>query len=246
MVSTKQFLVLVRHGQTLPNLLVAESEDELYYAASGSDRNVELTEDGAGEANQAGLHISRFFPETRPIRRILRSPFRRVEQTSDSIAAHLPYEPELVVDERLCKRDYGVLWNVTYRGLEELFPEEHARFQDHGPLAYRPPEGENYPDLFARVDELYDECIEPSDETLVVVTHLVVVLALRRRLDGLADEEVLRLYEETALPNGYVLIYERSGPGSQWTLHSAFKPETADAAQTADSHETEGELTKGN
>ena len=48
------------------------------------------------------------------------------------------------------------------------------------------------------------------------MTHSVVVLAFMRALEGLSDAEVMRQYEDIALPNGAVILYERTAEDPVW------------------------------
>ncbi len=216
MSDSPQYLVVARHGQSKANVAVQQGGDELYYEITGSDREVPLTDLGVSQCRWLGRLLGWLFSAEVPIRRVWVSAFRRVSQSADCIEQELGYKPERSVDCRLDKRHYGDFWNLTYKGIEVLYPEEHARYLELGPLNYRPPRGENYPDVFARVDEFIAEVVDPSRENMLVVTSSVVVLSFQRALEGLPDEEVERRYEASAIPNGSVLIYCRRGPQDRW------------------------------
>ncbi len=214
-----QHLVLVRHGQSAANAALKSETDALYYydhSNSSSDREVPLTALGVRQVSECGSRLARVFPPEAPLQRILLSPYWRIRQTVDGIVHELAYKPEQAEDERLSKRNYGAFWNLTYKGLAELFPEEYARLVDEGLLSYRPPGGENYFDLFSRFADFYQHELAEATGNLLVATHSVGILALQRLLEGLPDEDVVRLYEGTALANGHMQIYERRAPDLPW------------------------------
>ena len=216
MTRNPQYLVLVRHGQSAANIVTQSPTDSLYYEVSGSDSEVRLTDLGRLQARAAGLQLGRLFTPQAPLDEILLSPFLRVKETADEIAAAFGYRPASAVDSRLSKRNYGQFWNLTYKGVELLYPAEFQLYQQQGKLLHRPPGGENYFDVFKRVDNLIDDKISRCRHNLMLVTHSVVMLSFRRRFEALADEEVVRLYEEVALANGQILAYARSGPDREW------------------------------
>jgi broad specificity phosphatase PhoE len=210
-----EYLVLVRHGETLPNILVEKQADGLFYEVSGSDETVTLTEFGVQQIVKVGKWLARLFTKDNPLTRIVVSGYKRTHESADNIEAQLPYEVERVEDRRFDKRCYGDFWNITYRGVQELHPEEYARFLAEGPLNYIPPGGENYPQLFGRVSEgLSDLSKLPGNK--LVVCHLVVFLAIQRELEGHADEHVHASYEASALPNAHKRVYKRESPNEPW------------------------------
>lgn len=217
-----QYLVLVRHGLSLANVHMTQPTDSHYYEVSGSDLQVALTEQGREQAKDVGRKLARLFSKKRRFKSLRLSPFKRVVESSDLIEAELGYSLDRKEDSRLKKRSYGVFWNVSYKGVEELFPDEHARFKAEGDLLYRPPGGENYFDVFDRVDEFLEEEANSNDAgNLLVVTHSVVMLTFQRALDGLSDEEVVRQYHDVSLPNGAILVFRRRHQGGSWTKWEA-------------------------
>ena len=211
-----QYLALVRHGESYANVEIAKASDGLYYAISGSDRDVGITPTGELDCMRAGTILARLFPRSFPISRIWNSEFRRIWQSSALIRGHLPYQVETVIDERLNKRSYGRFWNLTYEGVRVLHEHEDSIYKALGPLKYRPPEGENFYDLFERVDELMLTDLNQTAGNQLVVGHSAVLLAMQRRLEGLSDMEVVRQYEGIAIPNGYVMLYRRERTDQPW------------------------------
>lgn len=219
-----QYLVLVRHGLSLANVYMTQPTDAHYYEVSGSDLMVALAEQGRTQSTQAGRILARVFKGKRRFKKLRLSPFNRVVQSSDLIEVELGYPVDRKEDDRLKKRSYGIFWNVSYKGVEELFPDEHARFKADGDLLYRPPEGENYFDVFDRTDDfIVEEVNSDTSANMLVVTHSVVMLAFLRALTGLPDEEVVRQYHDVSLANGAILVFKRqhhddSKSAYGWTL----------------------------
>jgi len=211
-----QYLALVRHGESYANVEIAKASDGLYYAISGSDRDVGITPNGELDCLRAGSILARLFPRSFPISRIWNSEFRRIWQSSDHIRGHLPYPVETVIDKRLNKRSYGRFWNLTYEGVRVLHEHEDSIYKALGPLKYRPPEGENFYDLFERVDEFMLSDLNEAAGNQLVVGHSAVLLAMQRSLEGLNDMEVVRQYEDIAIPNGYVMLYRRARRDQPW------------------------------
>lgn len=210
-----EYLVLVRHGETLPNVLVEQQAQGLFYEVSGSDETVGLTDLGIEQLIAVGKRLAKLFTRDNPIARILTSGYKRTKQSADHIEEQLLNKPERVEDRRLDKRSYGDFWNITYRGVQELHPEEYERFLKEGPLNYCPPNGENYPQLFARVASGLADISKLSGNQ-VLICHLVVFLAIQRELDGHSDAQVYADYEASSLPNGHVRLYKRDSPDSPW------------------------------
>lgn len=214
----RQYLALMRHGESRSNRDLAVNPCGLYYADSGSDQSVPLTDEGTRQVDLSADELAQLFPPDDPITQMWENRFDRVGQSADRVARRLGYILSRRRDRRIEKRSYGLFWNLTYRGVQELHPQEYTRYLQEGPLNYRPPGGENYPDLFARVREFIDLEIDPSEGHQLVLTSLVVILAFHRELSGLPDEEVVRLYEDSALPNASIHLFVREGPGHPWTL----------------------------
>jgi probable phosphoglycerate mutase len=211
-----QFLALVRHGLSHANVAIQSPTDSHYYPISGSDREVGLAPEGLPGLTQTGTRLLQFFPSSAPVDRCFISPFRRVRDSADEIENVLGYKPARIEDSRLEKRSYGDFWNMTYKGVRELHPGEYQAYETQGPLLYRAPNGENYPDVFARVDRFITDVVEPSSDNLLVITHAVVVLSFQRAFEGLSDEQVHAQYEAQSLANGEIVLYTRPGPGSPW------------------------------
>lgn len=209
-------LVLVRHEESQANAaLAAAAVDDFFYSVPGSDPEIGLTETGLIRSEELGRLLSAKFPVDQPITRAISSTYFRTTVTRDAIVSALPYTVETSCDSRLNKRSYGDFWNLTYKGVQKLFPQEYSRYLEEGPLNYRPPGGENYPDLFQRTDAFAETSLASAEGTLLIVTHLVVMLSFMRKFEAVPDHEIVQMYEDCAIPNGQIVIYSRA-PDGQW------------------------------
>lgn len=217
MMRSPQYLAVVRHEESQANVVTQIQTDGHFYSVPNSDPEVGLTAGGFLHGFATGQRLARLFPPESPVDRVILSPFRRVQESADCIQDGLGYAPPRLEDSRLSKRSYGAFWNLTYKGFQELHPEEYQRYLRMGKFLYRAPGGgENYPDVFKRVAAFVEEVVAPSRENLLVVTHSVVMLALQRQFEGLSDEKVVHMYEQVEIPNGHIMLYRRQDPSCPW------------------------------
>lgn len=219
----KQVLALVRHAHSFANAEIEQPAQGHYYAISGSDKTVGVTEKGLKECTGAGKILAHLFPESNPIESIRTTDYLRTEITADDLALHLSYSPNRIIDSRLNKREYGIFWNMTYLGVEVLHPEQFRLYRDLGALKYRPPGGENYYDLFERTAEFVADTLNQTSGNQVIVGHSASILALMKELEGLSPQEVVRQYHCVSIPNAYIMLYERDDASSPWIRASVFE-----------------------
>lgn len=218
-----QILALVRHGHSFANDETEKPADGYYYKLSGSDRSVGVTERGLQQCDRASALLAMLFPEENPIEQVWTSEYDRTDLSAGRIIQSLPYVPALRCDPRLNKREYGQFWNMTYLGVEKLHPDQFELYKGLGALKYRPPGGENYFDLFERTEEFVKDNLENSSGHQMIVGHSASLLALIRELEGLEDSEVVRQYHCVSIPNAYIVLYARKGPGDPFRRLSLFE-----------------------
>ena len=137
---------------------------------------------GRTEANAKGLLLGRANPELDDVgrrqaaqiasvipegARVIASPLLRTHQTANAI------RPDAETDERLLELDYGEFDLVPAK---QIPPETWASWQaDPG---FRPPGGETFLELAARVGGLLDEiALEARDSDVAIVTHVSPIKA---------------------------------------------------------------------
>ena len=212
----KQVLALVRHAHSFANAEIEQPAQGYYYAISGSDKSVGVTEKGLKECISAGQLLAQLFPESNPIDTIWATDYARTVITADEVQTHLNYVPPRIIDSRLNKREYGIFWNMTYKGVEDLHPEQYELYRRLGALKYRPPGGENYYDLFERTADFVHRELNHTTGNQVIVGHSASILALIREIEGLPDQEVVRQYHCVCIPNAYITVYVRDDSASPW------------------------------
>lgn len=190
-------LVAVRHGQSTANAAFAEAERTGALIVPITDRDADLPLTLLGHAQAAA--VSRRIA-TRPPHLVYCSPFRRTRETLSAILGTLSDAglgvPEVRYDERLRDRDTGAWEMQTWAKLRRDEPAEMARRDHVGPFYFRPPGGENFPDVALRVRSLLRDALPAAEgRRLLIVAHDAVVLMLRLILDELDEEALLRLVD---------------------------------------------------
>ena len=212
----EQLLALVRHAHSFANAETEKPAQGYYYALSGSDKSVGVTTKGLKECESAAVILNLLFPDSNPLETVWISEYFRTEFSACEIVGKLSYDPALTTDPRLNKREYGIFWNMTYLGVEELHPDQFELYRTLGPLKYRPPGGENYYDLFERTREFINQKLNTTTGHQMVVGHSASLLAIARELEGLPDDEVVRQYHSVSIPNAYIQLFARRGPEDSW------------------------------
>lgn len=183
-------LVLVRHGESRRNM-----EREAAYAAGHAeygdglrDMDTPLTDRGQKQAVATAQYLAEKFR----FDRVFVSPFQRAIETAKIMFGQFQYPVDWVQEERIREREFGVLDGLTPRGIAGRFPDEHRRKSIEGKYYYRPPGGESYPDVALRVHSFLGTLTrEHRKQSVLVVSHAIVVLTFRRLLERWTEEEML-------------------------------------------------------
>jgi broad specificity phosphatase PhoE len=217
---------LVRHGESAGNV----ARDAAH--ALGSEdisievRDVDVPLSVLGEKQAAAL--GRWFasmPASERPEVILSSPYLRARITAESVAAALQFAPRLhdiVADERLREREFGVLDRLTKLGIEQRHPELAAARQLMGKFYFRPPAGESWCDVILRLRSVLDSVsLHYSGKRVLIVSHQVVVLCFRYLIENLSEESILHIDAEGDVANCSVTEYAlhaRSGDDARLHL----------------------------
>jgi broad specificity phosphatase PhoE len=161
-------LILVRHGESSGN------RDRIF---ATDPQALPLTELGYAQARAAARLIDDLFQP----KLVVSSPFLRAHETAqviaDCVGAPLEVEPNLY------ERDVGVYRGRPYDSLVSA--------PDYAPgrrWAWRPPEGESYQDVLARVAPILDRLATENPATdVVVVSHGGVMVTLWAHVVGAWD-----------------------------------------------------------
>ena len=176
--SNKQYLILVRHGQSTYNL-------ENRFTGW---KDVDLTEKGINEANDAIKLL-----EDIPIDIAFTSNLKRAQRTLDIILDGLNYDLNINMDERLNERDYGDLIGQNKAEAAEKFGTEQVQIWRRS-YSIPPPGGES-------LEMTYDRCIPyfKSDilsrldsKNIIISAHGNSIRAIVKFLLNLSEEEILK------------------------------------------------------
>jgi 2,3-bisphosphoglycerate-dependent phosphoglycerate mutase len=185
-------LVIVRHGESERNVSkVAATDAGLFeYGGEVRDVDVQLTVRGQAQAKETGKHLARKLR----FDRVFTSPYLRTIQTTQLMVREFENVPEIVSEERIREKEFGILDGLTKKGIDRKYPEEAKRKQLVGKYYYRPPGGESYPDVCLRIHSFLGTLTRDfACRSVLAVCHSVIVLAFRRLLERLSESDLLAI-----------------------------------------------------
>lgn len=188
-------LVLVRHGQ---------SEWNLKNLFTGW-RDVDLTEQGHGEAKAAGAALK---AQGLRFDIAFTSALKRAQKTCQHILDAVGQtDLETIRDQALNERDYGDLSGLNKDDARAKWGEEQVHIWRRS-YDVPPPGGESLKDTGARVWPYYLHTMQKHvlrGETVLVAAHGNSLRALIMALDGLTGEEIVGQELGTGVPIVYKL-----------------------------------------
>ena len=203
-------LWIVRHGQSAGNVARdrAELAQDHLIELQTRDADTPLSALGQEQARALGQWFARLPPEQRPTT-LMSSPFVRSRQTMEAVARALGTRPDdVLVDERLREKEFGVLDGYTTAGIRARFPELAAQRASVGKFYFRPPGGESWCDVILRLRSALDTIsLHHGGQRVLVVSHQVVVLCLRYLLEGMTEDEILAIDRDGDVANCAVTEY---------------------------------------
>ncbi|MEV3963735.1 histidine phosphatase family protein [Nocardia sp. NPDC050193] len=187
--TSPRLLYAVRHGQSTINAGVRPAT-----LVEADDMVIGLTDLGKRQAAALGRWAATLPPERFP-EVVLCSPYRRAVQTWQLAEAELRVAgvvlPCRVTDPRLYDRFRGTLAHIPLAEVRGRYPEQYAAEQAD-PLGYRPPGGESFHDVAARMTGVLDRiAADTRHRRVLIVAHDAVILLLRRLLEHLDDTGTL-------------------------------------------------------
>jgi probable phosphoglycerate mutase len=164
-------LILVRHGETAWN-----RERRMQ-----GQTDTALSDIGRAQAAALGLRM-----KDARIDALYSSDLSRAYDTAAAVAAHTGHE--IRKEPLLRERTFGVLEGLTYSEMAERQPEAHARFMSRDP-DYAVPGGESAREFYERsLACLTAIARRHASETVMVVTHGLVLDTLYRAANGMPIE----------------------------------------------------------
>jgi len=209
-------LWIVRHGQSAGNVARDAAHAAMLdrIAVSGRDVDVPLSPLGESQSRALGRWFAALPAAARP-EAVLVSPYARAIRTAELIreAGGVARDEPLCRDERLREKEFGILDGLTSAGIAKVFPKQAEFRRLLGKFYHRPPGGESWCDVIARLRSLLDTvALHHCGERVLIVAHQVVVLCLRYILENLDEAEILAIDAEGDVANCGLTEY-RFDPG---------------------------------
>jgi 2,3-bisphosphoglycerate-dependent phosphoglycerate mutase len=210
-------LMIARHGYSVANErkdLAKQNGQEPAWVGITRDQDAELTQIGHQQAFDLGVMIGQSEDENLP-EVIITSPYLRAKQTTAGIVKGIQkvrpgYNPRVVIEERIREIEFGVMDGIDRKKFRELYPLEADRRERDGKYYYRPPGGENRPDVRIRVHQVLDTLNRDYvGMKVLIVCHSVVVLAFRSLIERWEEDEYLKVDKEDDCKNCGLTVYRR-------------------------------------
>ena len=203
-------LFIVRHGQSAGNIArdAAETGGLPLIDLQSRDADTPLSPLGERQAQALAHWFGEMDRDDRP-EVFLTSPFIRSRQTMSAIATALGRAMSTVhADERLREKEFGIFDRCTKHGIAAKFPELAAQRALVGKFYFRPPGGESWCDVILRLRSVVEELRRDyAGESVVIVSHQVVVNCFRYLLEQLEENTLLAIDREADVPNCGVTEY---------------------------------------
>jgi 2,3-bisphosphoglycerate-dependent phosphoglycerate mutase len=203
---------IVRHGQSAGNVAsdLAHAAGHPEIAITQRDVDVPLSPLGEEQAAALGRWFAAMPADERPTA-VLSSPYARALRTAELVcAAGGLAEPgaDLVADERLREKEFGILDRLTRHGVEARFPEQAEFRRLLGKFYHRPPGGESWCDVILRLRSALDTLsLHYREQRVLIVCHQVVVLCLRYLVECMTEEQILAIDAADEVANCSVTSY---------------------------------------
>ena len=206
-------LWIVRHGQSAGNVArdAAESKRQPWIDVATRDVDTPLSALGEQQARALGRWFAALPAGSRPAA-VLSSPYVRSLHSAELIvdsAGHFSPDLNIVADERLREKEFGILDRMTTFGIRQTYPMLSEQRQHVGKFYFRPPGGESWCDVILRLRSVLDTLTrEYSGQDVLIVGHQVIVNCFRYLFERMTETEVLALDREADVPNCGVTFYE--------------------------------------
>jgi probable phosphoglycerate mutase len=213
MVEWPRGLFLIRHGESEGNLANARAREmsALRVDLTCNDIDVDLSRLGRQQAAAVGRWFGALAPTQQPTAAWV-SPYRRARQTADVLLQTAGLTIPVSIDERLRDREQGTLDLLTAAGIKDRFPAEAERRAFLGKFWYRPPGGESWADVAARLRTwLLELRLTSADDRILVVTHDVPLILTRYIIEQLSADQAVALAGQVA--NCSVTDYRATATG---------------------------------
>jgi broad specificity phosphatase PhoE len=224
-------LDLIRHGQSAGNVANDRAHAERLEMLDLATRDMDVPLSELGELQAAALGC--WFADQRPDV-IVSSPYRRAIDTARFALNDASRQDPVLLDERLREREFGILDRLTRAGIVARHPDQAAARTFLGKMYHRPPGGESWVDVAARVRSFYrDVRLDHAGDHIVVIAHQAVILLFRYVLEDLTEDEVFAIDRAEDIANTAVTTYVGDGETvprlTTYNDHSHLPPDLATA-----------------
>lgn len=204
------YVWIVRHGESAGNIARHAAEAAMLERIDIElrDCDVPLSPLGERQADALGRWFARLSDDRRPTV-ILASPYLRAVGTAERIRARMGGEaPEVITDERLREREFGILDRLTKVGIAQHHPAQAELRILLGKFYHRPPGGESWCDIILRLRSVIDSMsIEFAGERVLILCHSVVVLCFRYLFERMTEDEILAIDRASEVANCSVTAF---------------------------------------
>jgi broad specificity phosphatase PhoE len=208
-------LWIVRHGESAGNVArdAAHASGAERITLATRDVDIPLSPRGEEQARALGEWFAAQPADARP-EVMLASPYVRAQNTARLFreAGGAPADEPVCIDERLREKEFGILDGLTTGGVLAEQPDQAEFRRILGKFYHRPPGGESWCDVIARLRSLLDTmALHYAGRRVMIVAHQVVVLCLRYVIENMSEAEILAIDAEGDVLNCSVTEY-RLGP----------------------------------
>lgn len=210
-------LWIARHGQSAGNVARDAAEQARSAVIDIADRDIDVPLSSLGErqAGALGSWYRALAPQERP-EVILSSPYVRAADTARIMletAGIDGAQHNILLDERLREKEFGILDRLTRIGIQQKYPELDEQRNHVGKFYFRPPGGESWCDVILRLRGVVDTLTrDHPGGRVMIIAHQVIVNCLRYLLEGLTEQQILDIDRSGDVPNCGVTSY-RFDPG---------------------------------
>ena len=211
-------LWVVRHGQSAGNVARDEAESNGATLIDLAHRDADTPLSALGERQAAAL--AQWFavlPAGERPTHYMSSPFVRAYQTCASVADMTDAAPEdIIVDERLREKEFGILDRYTVQGIRATFPELAEQRALVGKFYFRPPGGESWCDVILRLRSVVEVLRRDHvGDRVVILAHQVIVNCFRYLLECLDERAILDIDRLADVPNCSITEYGFGADGQR-------------------------------
>jgi probable phosphoglycerate mutase len=175
-----KLLIHIRHGETAWNV----------QRRLQGGRDIELNERGRAQARGNGPKLAAELVSLglTPDRiSWVASPLVRARETMETIRRTMGLDPQgYAIHDELREISYGIYEGMTHEEIAQASPSDYRQLIDDK-WGFRPPKGENYFDLKARVGGFLERAPDP----VVIVSHGGVLRIIRSIYENRTDQDII-------------------------------------------------------